>query len=346
MMDLINLYVYEVTRRLPEKMQDDIALELKSTIHDMLPDGGYNEKDVKQVLETLGNPATLASRYKDSPSHLIGSPFYESYLSVLKITLPIALTVALLSLIAAEIVSYDSQESFIGVLLAISGKVIRTAIEVAIQTFFWITITFIVIERTVSSDKLPDTPFGRKWTPEHLKETAVIPKKRAISRWEVFFGLLWTAIWATVYFKASHLIAIYMFGEKEGFRQTIPLFNEEILRSYWPFIVLLIGVEVALSIYKWLARQWTNKLAVANLLSNLLFLGVLCLVITNDALFSTDAMAFMSDSLNNHADRIVQWAKLTLIITFVVITGLDSFEGFRKANKGIDLNKKLDVSKL
>ncbi|MGI8314754.1 hypothetical protein [Halobacillus mangrovi] len=344
-MDLINLYVYEVTRRLPEKIQDDIALELKSTIHDMLPDDGYNEKDVKQVLETLGNPATLASRYKDSPSHLIGGPFYESYLSVLKITLPIALTVALISLIAAEIVSYDGQENLIGTLLTISGKAISAAIEVAIQTFFWITITFIVIERTVSSDKLPETPFGKKWIPEQLKVTAVIPKKQAISRWEIFFGLLWTAIWATVYFKASHLIAIYMFNDQEGIRQTIPLFNEDVLLSYWPIVVLLLGVEITLSISKWLTRQWTNKLAVANLLSNLLFVGVLCLMVTNNALFSTDAMAFMSENLNNHTERILQWAKLTLILTFLVITGIDSFEGFRKANKGIDLNKKLDMSK-
>ena len=58
---LIDLYIQEVTRRLPEKMREDIAMELRSTIEDMLPEN-YSEKDVKQVLEKLGNPATLADR--------------------------------------------------------------------------------------------------------------------------------------------------------------------------------------------------------------------------------------------------------------------------------------------
>ncbi len=40
-MNLIETYVYEVTRRLPEKTRGDIALELRSTIEDMLPGRFY-----------------------------------------------------------------------------------------------------------------------------------------------------------------------------------------------------------------------------------------------------------------------------------------------------------------
>lgn len=50
-MNLIEVYIQEVTRRLPEKSREDIALELRSTIEDMLPDADdYNEEDVKLVL--------------------------------------------------------------------------------------------------------------------------------------------------------------------------------------------------------------------------------------------------------------------------------------------------------
>ncbi|WP_052158875.1 hypothetical protein [Halobacillus sp. BBL2006] len=345
-MDLINLYVYEVTRRLPERIQDDVALELRSTIEDMLQEEGYTEKDVKDVLQNLGNPATLASRYKDSPSHLIGPPFYESYLSVLKISLPIALTISLIALAAGEIVSYDGEASLISVLLTIAGKVASTAIEVGIQLFFWVTLTFIVIERTVSSEKLPETTFGKKWTPDQLKDKTIVPKKRAISRWEVFWGLLWTAIWASVYFNATHLISIYTFDDGQaGLKQITPIFNEEVLLSYWPFIVLLIIVEVALSIYKWRSRQWSNKLAAANLLSHLLFIGIFSMMIRNGSLLDSGAVNLIADSLNGQSDRIFQWARLTSIITVIVIAAIDSFEGFKKANKGMDLTKKIGVSK-
>jgi len=58
-MKLIDIYIQEVTRRLPEKSRDDIALELRSTIEDMLPKG-YTEQDVKDALTELGDPAALA----------------------------------------------------------------------------------------------------------------------------------------------------------------------------------------------------------------------------------------------------------------------------------------------
>lgn len=60
-MDLINLYIDEVTRRFPDKNNDDLALELESTIYDMLPDN-YAAENVKEVLKTLGHPAVLASK--------------------------------------------------------------------------------------------------------------------------------------------------------------------------------------------------------------------------------------------------------------------------------------------
>ncbi|WP_234414153.1 HAAS signaling domain-containing protein [Paenibacillus sp. CAA11] len=82
-MNLIELYIQEVTRRLPEKMRADIALELRSTIEDMLPEE-YTEEEVKGVLAQLGNPAVLAGNYKDRPMHLIGPRYYDGYIHLLK----------------------------------------------------------------------------------------------------------------------------------------------------------------------------------------------------------------------------------------------------------------------
>ena len=80
-MKLIEIYIQEVTRRLPEKMRKDIALELRSTIEDMLL-GNDSEEDVKRVLNQLGNPAVLANGYKDQPMHLIGPRYFDVYVSL------------------------------------------------------------------------------------------------------------------------------------------------------------------------------------------------------------------------------------------------------------------------
>ncbi len=97
-MNLIDIYIQEVTRRLPEKNREDIALELRSTISDMLSDD-YRDDDVKDVLEKLGNPAELASGYRDQPMHLIGPRYFDVYLSLLKMILPIAAVIALISMV-------------------------------------------------------------------------------------------------------------------------------------------------------------------------------------------------------------------------------------------------------
>lgn len=44
MNNLIERYVYDVTRRLPEKDRDEVSSELKSNIYDMLPENAGKTK--------------------------------------------------------------------------------------------------------------------------------------------------------------------------------------------------------------------------------------------------------------------------------------------------------------
>ncbi|AIM17007.1 hypothetical protein G4Z05_03515 [Bacillus thermocopriae] len=115
-MNLIDIYIQEVTRRLPEKSRADIALELKSTIEDMLPDD-YNEEDIKEALSKLGNPAALAAGYRDQPMHLIGPRYFDVYISLLKMILPIAAAVSLISLAAEFIFNFNRDEAIINMIL-------------------------------------------------------------------------------------------------------------------------------------------------------------------------------------------------------------------------------------
>ena len=120
-MNLIEIYIQEVTRRLPEKSREDIGLELRSTIEDMLPDD-YTEEDVKVVLEKLGNPVTLASGYRDRPMHLIGPRYFDIYVSLLKMIIPIATVIAIISMIAEYFISYSGEEAVINVVLSVIGE--------------------------------------------------------------------------------------------------------------------------------------------------------------------------------------------------------------------------------
>ncbi|UZM99545.1 hypothetical protein OL548_04620 [Lysinibacillus sp. MHQ-1] len=46
--------------------RENIKLELKATIEDMLPEP-YSEADIMKVLKELGSPAKVAASYQDTP---------------------------------------------------------------------------------------------------------------------------------------------------------------------------------------------------------------------------------------------------------------------------------------
>ncbi|CAM3974713.1 HAAS signaling domain-containing protein [Mesobacillus zeae] len=329
-MDLIEVYIHEVTRRLPEKTREDIGLELRSTIEDMLP-AEYREEDVKSVLEKMGNPAMLASGYQDKPMHLIGPRYFEAYLSLLKMILPIGAAIAVISLAAEHIFRYNEGGTVLTTFIAIMIEGVGSILEISFQTFFWVTLFFAILERTdKGKDMQPLTPYFKKWSPEDLKNIPNIPKKRSISRAEVFGSLLWTAIWSTVYFYANRLAGVYESGE-EGLVFVTPSFNQEVLDSYWPVVLLVIGMDVALALYKFIKGQWTKKTAIFNTVNELLALVVFVLIINNQNLFQPEFIAYMSNLFTVTGDEFVDNAVLGSLIIYFIFAVISVFDGFRKA---------------
>ena len=103
------------------KNREDITLELRSTIEDMLPED-YNEEDVKSVLEKLGSPVSLANGYLDRPMHLIGPRYFDVYTTLLKMIIPIAAIIALISMVAENFIGYSGDQAVLNVILQLIGK--------------------------------------------------------------------------------------------------------------------------------------------------------------------------------------------------------------------------------
>lgn len=330
-MRLIELYIHEVTRRLPEKGRDDITLELRSTIEDMLPDD-YSEKDVTSILEKMGNPVILASGYSDRPMHLIGPRYYDTYINLLKIILPIAATISLITLIANTIVSYSGEEAIINLILELIGSGIWGIVSTGIQVFFWATLVFAIIERTDNrKSQTPLTAHFKEWTPKDLLNIPNIPKEKAISKGEIFLGLLWTAIWASVYFNAASILGVY---EKKGnvLEFVTATFNQEVLHSYWPLVVLVIGLEIAVAFYKLKAGQWTKELAILNtVMHGVASIGFI-VVASNDQLFNPTFVSYINN-LFSITGNISAWIFWNAIFIFLLFAAIDVYQGFKKAKK-------------
>jgi len=328
-MKLIEIYIQEVTRRLPEKSRDDIVLELRSTIEDMLPDD-YTEQDVKVVLEKLGNPATLSSGYSDRPQHLIGPRYFDIYKTILKMGLPIAALVVFIAFIAGEVTGFTGEEAVLNVMLTIITQGFVKLLDVCLQVFFWTTLTFAVVERfDPSKDQQPLTLNWKKWTPDDLEDIPYLEKKRMISKVEVFGGLFWTAVWATVYFYADHLVGIYEGGNK-GIVFVTPVFNQEVLQMYWPAVIAVIILEILLSIYKLYETKWTLKLSLFNTALQIIFTVVFVVIVNNSNLFHAEFIDYINAIFN---DGWESWLKGVATITFILGAVFNAYDGFRKAKQ-------------
>ncbi|MGF2714194.1 membrane protein [Bacillus mycoides] len=329
-MSLIDIYVEEVAKRLPEKNREDIILELRSTIEDMLPDD-YNEDDEKSVLEKLGSPVSLANGYLDRPMHLIGPRYFDVYMTLLKMIIPIAVVIALISMVAENFIGYSGDQAVLNVILKMIGEGIGRTLEVGLQVFFWVTIVFAILERTdKEKDAHPLTTSFKKWTPDDLKSISYIPKKKAISKFEVFGGLMWTAVWATLYFYANHLVGVYE-GTENGLNFVAPTFNQDVLLQYWPIVVIMIVFEIGISLYKLVQGQWTQRVAIGNAILQVAGTIVFIVIVVNPNLFNEGFITYVANVFTISPEEFKTWLIGGGIFIYMLSAAINIFDGFRKA---------------
>ena len=67
--EMAKRYIYEVVKRVPQDMREEIEMELQALIEDMC---SQEELSVEEALQKLGDPAKFAKRYRDHDNYLIG----------------------------------------------------------------------------------------------------------------------------------------------------------------------------------------------------------------------------------------------------------------------------------
>ena len=329
-MNLVDTYVYEVTRRLPQKNREDIGLELRSSIEDMLSENPA-EEEIKEALGKLGNPATLAASYRGKPMYLIGPNVYDPYIHILKIVNPIVIMVVTIINIIEAVFAFQRNDVIMSILRA-SGETVVDIILALIHTFFWITAVFFVIDRAVKEEDL--TAKGTSWSPESLKNVVIIPAKKKITKFEIFFTLAWLAIFTLAYFYADRMIGIYHSVEGQGLTFALPIFNQETLLSYWPAITFIILLELAFLIYEWRVGQWTMSLFWMNTAIHLISIVVLIFIASNPDLFNSELAPYLANLMDFSTQSIstaltVIWA--VIIISTFATYAVEVWDSYRKA---------------
>lgn len=255
--ELIDRYIYAVTKNLPHSIRKDVAAELMSIISDMLDERcgevSPTDKDIRVVLAELGTPSELSEKYDpEKKKCLIGSPYYSTYKFVLKVVIICTAFGMAISGLITQII--EPMAPWYVAVLQWFGMMFYGIIF----AFTFITVLFAVFYHKEvrlynskdSLDSLPPVPKG----------------KETIHKWESIFGIAFSIFFITVFLFAPQIFCA-IFPDSNEF---IPIFNIATVKSSWYIIVLFGGIGVIKETVKLIEGRYNNKVMVTTIIANFL----------------------------------------------------------------------------
>lgn len=323
MTSLTDRYVHAVTTQLPERQRDDLARELRAAIEDAVAaDPGPDPLQAeRRALQELGHPTALADSYRGEPRALIGPRLYPAWLRTLKAL------IVWVPLLAAGIVLILAALDGDGPLELVGAAVSALAWS-ALQVAFWVTLGFVIAERTGAGqtelDALGvDNPDPDNWDPADLPE----PHDRLVS-----WGDAISAVVAHAVVLALLLLPGRLGGQVESV-QWGQIFTDSFYSLRW---LLAAGAAVSLivSIVVLARRRWTWPTALTNLAGGLVFTMPLVWLATRNDLFAWDTLPL---GWIRPGETLEINERATLISTVVILLAVlawETFDSFRRARRG------------
>lgn len=321
-MSLIERYVYAVTKHLPQSQRDDVAEELRASIEDMASDrakkGKPTESDVTKVLEELGDPAILAKKYGDQKRYLIGPKWYDAYICVLKQLMLIVPPIVLALMLVVNFVNNYDTSSIAKIIIDSIGH----AANVAIQTAFWITLTFVFVER--ATDAYPPDSKNKAWTVDQLEQLAQPPKKRQIGLVESITSAALTAV-------GTLLIAFTPIVHQ--------VLNPELWNVWMPVFFVLAGLSLIHKLFQVKIGSWTTPLVITNILLGIAGSIYLVALVTTTQIVNIDFFSTLPISNGASVEKISEWINWSVGISTLAFVGTFVWEMIESVRLNRQLKK-------
>jgi hypothetical protein len=310
MKNIIDRYIYAVTKRLPEDMRNSVTEELKANIMDMLPENAKDE-EIEKVLYELGHPRTLANNYRGKERYLISPLYFDDYINVLKIVGIIVLIVTLVFGTIDASLNYEAT-TILGAIAEITAKIIAAVISGLFTAFAWVTIIFAIIDyhtkTTEKTDwKLVDLPDLPKENSAKISRTGTII--------EMILGVTFSVIFISILLNYLDVIAIY----ENGVIVT-HIFNTDVAQSFIPFFIVSLIVLVVVSLAKLYYKSWNVHLAIMYTAYQILSVVILILFVNHSMLIQPQVFEVISSYLEHTTAEVITGFNKGMIAFSVVIT--------------------------
>lgn len=328
MSSLIDRYVAAATRHLPDSSRSDAARDIRVMIDEMVEArvaaGEDDHVAATTVLNELGDPAQVARSFESRPRYLIGPRHFEQYLSLMKVLLIWVPTTAFIALLVANMLTDD--RALVDSLVQGGLDAAGTAVVIAGQIVFWVTLTFAIMEWSEPSGAEPES--SAEWTVADLP--AEMPK-RQIGLGEAAWGIGIVVLTGAL-LVVQHVRGIEAFVRSDRVRETldgrvVPVLNPDI--PTWVAVAAcgLILFTAILEMVKFAVGNWTLPITIAEIASAIGFVALPAIAISRWGLVNPEIDRIWANELTrwlsgNH----FEW---TFLVVMLVITAISIFDAVR-----------------
>lgn len=323
-MNLIDRYVTEVGKNLPIlKGREDIEKELKSTLEDMLEDRveqmGQPRSEAMEIelLKEYGSPQKVAATYNPQP-YLIGPRLFPFFLMVLKIVIPILVTV----LLVLTGIRAATDTPFMGAgFMNIVSKGLGGIVSAAITAFGNIVFIFAILERVLPDKEIGDFSNEKDWDPATLAKE---PDPDTAKRSDLIAEIVFTFIGLAILNLFPDILGMSYFAEDK--MVFIPMFSAEFFK-FLPWINAVFLAEIVLDIYLLRSAVWTSITRIAKIIIEVASIAVAVAILRTPNIFGFTTESFQSvpnSSIN--ADLLLNIFTLSFsiaIIIAIIVAGVD-----------------------
>jgi len=325
-MNLIDRYIAEVGRHLPEKNREDIEAEIRSMLEDMIDENRQqtgkpvNDELIAAALEQLGDPKLLAHKYSPAKHYLIGPDWYEAYIQTLKRVLVTALPVV--AIVTIFIALARDPIDFVDA----AGQAFGRVIDVAIGVLFWVTVAFVIVERSDTNPNELGSAKNNAWTVAQLPK---LPNKRQISTAETLTNI--------VFITGFTIWIVLPFVRSQG-NESVPFLNPDLWQLWLPVFFVLVVLTLIHEVFKLIVGNWTRALMITNVILCLISIAYIVALVTTQPVINPAFLATLSDDVIGELRDSARWARWTVNISAVITIGIYVWD----IVNSIVLSKRLD----
>ena len=338
---LTDRYVHAVLRHVPSGDRPELEREIRALIADTIEAKTDADPTLDAVaaeraaLTELGEPVALAGRYTGRVNYLLGPEVYPVWRGMVTVLLGVLIPTLGIVVLTANLLAGSTPGTAIG-----AG--ITTIFNAAVQTLFWFTLVFALIERYAGSadraslveagvaiDRAADSVIGsgssgggtRKGKAWSVDDLPALPTPGRVTLADML-----AAIAANV-FTIAALLWVQFASPFVIDGASIPLFDPALWSFWLPWFIVVAALEIVFTVAVYRRGHWTYAYAIGNAVLGAAFAIPALYLLSNHLLFNP---AFV-DAIGADSGDWLQLTTLITGITIAAVVGWDAIDGFLKA---------------